>query len=124
MFFFIKEEFIDSPSSDLKGINKFYDNLAENDQILKIESIGKSIEDREINILKINSKNTELPLVFIDAGKTGLIFALTSVSEKIRSFRKMLVTIYKNCRYSCSRMDLPGRRNVLRRGELSIRQIM
>ena len=36
--------------------------------MLSIESIGQSIEGREINLLKINAKNSELPLVFIDAG--------------------------------------------------------
>ena len=59
---------ISSPSSDVKDIYKFYENLAEENQMLSIESIGKSIEGREINLLKINAKNSELPLVFIDAG--------------------------------------------------------
>merc|ERR1711973_102684 len=53
---------------DVKDIYKFYENLAEENQMLRIESIGKSIDGREINLLKINAKNSELPLVFIDAG--------------------------------------------------------
>ena len=66
--FYQRLALINSPSSDVKDIYKFYENLAEENQMLSIESIGKSIEGREINLLKINAKNSELPLVFIDAG--------------------------------------------------------
>ena len=58
-----------SQSSDLKNINKFFEKLASGDSVMEIVSIGKSIEGRNINLLKINAEKSELPLVFIDAGK-------------------------------------------------------
>ena len=54
---------------DLKSIYKFYDKLVDSDNVLKITSIGKSIEKREIRILKINAEKSDLPVVFIDAGQ-------------------------------------------------------
>ena len=54
---------------DLKSIYKFCDKLVGPDNVLKIASIGKSIEKRDIRILKINADKSDLPLVFIDAGQ-------------------------------------------------------
>lgn len=56
-------------SKDLKSIYKFYDKLVDSDNLLKITSIGKSIEQRDIRILKINAVKSDLPVVFIDAGQ-------------------------------------------------------
>ena len=36
--------------------------------VMKIENIGKTGEGRDIKIVKINSNNTDLPIIFIDAG--------------------------------------------------------
>ena len=55
--------------SDSDEIHSFYNKLArKKNKLVKIETIGSSIEERNIIAVKINEK-LELPAVVIDAGK-------------------------------------------------------
>ena len=57
-----------SPFSDSDEIHSFYNKLArKKSRLMKIETIGSSVEERNIIIVKINV-NKELPAVIIDAG--------------------------------------------------------
>ena len=42
--------------------------LAEKLKNMKIEAIGQTDEGRDIKIVKINSNNSKLPTIFLDAG--------------------------------------------------------
>lgn len=53
------------------GSQLMYDWLDQIDakyDVMKIENIGRTGEGRDIKIVKINSDNTDLPIIFIDAG--------------------------------------------------------
>ena len=54
--------------SDTEEIHRFYNKLAKKkSKLVKIETIGSSIEDRDIIVVKINDI-AELPAIVIDAG--------------------------------------------------------
>ena len=53
----------------MSGINSFYEKLSEeNSKIVKIENVGKTFESRDIKLVKINSEDSKLPAIVIDAG--------------------------------------------------------
>lgn len=53
---------------DVKLMYEFYESLGSKYDIVKIDTIGETLEGRDIKIVKINSENAELPVIFIDAG--------------------------------------------------------
>ena len=53
----------------MSGINSFYEKLSEeHSKIVKIENVGKTFESRDIKLVKINSEDSKLPAIVIDAG--------------------------------------------------------
>ena len=53
------------------GTNLMYDFLSQLESqydTIKMETIGKSGEGRDVKIVKINANNSDLPVIFIDAG--------------------------------------------------------
>ena len=53
------------------GTNLMYDFLSELESqynIMRMETIGKTGEGRDVKIVKINANNSNLPVIFIDAG--------------------------------------------------------
>ena len=53
---------------DVKLLYKWYEAFDSKYDIVKLETIGQSLEGREIKIVKINSENEKYPVIFIDAG--------------------------------------------------------
>ena len=53
---------------DVKSLYDWYEALEAKYDIVKMENIGETLEGREIKIVKINSENEGLPVMFVDAG--------------------------------------------------------
>ena len=53
---------------DVKLMYEWYEDIGTKYDFVTMETIGETLEGRQIKIVKINSENVDLPVIFIDAG--------------------------------------------------------
>jgi len=99
-------------------------NLAKISEKMKLVTIGKTYEERDIHIVKVNSDNVNLPVIFIDAGIHSqewiapaatlyLIERLVKASEKgdqsVKSFQWHIIPLANPDGYAFTRISSENR---------------
>ena len=84
------------------------DTAAANDEFIKIVSIGKSYEGREMNVIEIRKAGEGKPNVWIEAGRVKNICKLSAAIELILNVGGTIcifVFLISHNRNSCQGMD-------------------